>query len=243
MIPIKDDIPSRTFPIVNIMLIVLNVFVFLAEVSLGPKLQYLFGHLGVVPAKFFASYYIAGDRIIYIGTVDRILPLFTSLFLHGGWLHLIGNMLYLWIFGDNVEDRMGHLRYLIFYILCGVIASLTHIALNPTSTVPCVGASGAIAGVLGAYMLLYPTARVVVLVTFFFYIDFVALPALLVLGLWFVMQFFSGVLSLGVENAASGGVAWWAHIGGFVAGMVLLFVFKKRNYRPVGRDLWWTRGL
>lgn len=241
MIPLKDDIPSRTFPIVNITLIILNIFFFLVEVSLGDRLNALFGSFGVVPAKFFASYYIAGDRIVYIGAAERIIPLFTSMFLHGGWFHLFGNMLYLWIFGDNVEDRMGHLRYLIFYLLCGLIASLTHILFNPTSTIPSVGASGAIAGVLGAYMLLYPTARVIVLIVLFFYIDFVALPALIVLGFWFIMQFFSGVLSLGVQNASAGGVAWWAHIGGFVAGMVLVFVFKKRNYRPIGRDLWWIR--
>ncbi|MCX7959254.1 MAG: rhomboid family intramembrane serine protease [Deltaproteobacteria bacterium] len=241
MIPIKDDIPSRTFPVVNITLIILNIFFFLVEVSLGDRLNLLFGNFGVVPAKFFASYYITGDRIVYIGAADRIIPLFTSMFLHGGWFHLLGNMLYLWIFGDNVEDRMGHLRYLIFYILCGIVASLTHIIFNPSSNIPSVGASGAIAGVLGAYMLSYPTARVVVLVVLFFYIDFIALPALLVLGFWFVMQFFSGVLSLGVESASSGGVAWWAHIGGFVAGMALLFVFRKRNYRITDRDLWWIR--
>ncbi len=241
MIPLKDDIPSRTFPIVNITLIILNIFFFLVEVSLGDRLNLLFGNFGVVPAKFFASYYIAGDRIVYIGAAERIIPLFTSMFLHGGWFHLLGNMLYLWIFGDNVEDRMGHLRYLVFYLLCGLIASLTHILFNPSSTIPSVGASGAIAGVLGAYMLSYPTARVVVLIVLFFYIDFVALPALIVLGFWFIMQFFSGVLSLGVQNASTGGVAWWAHIGGFVAGMALLFIFRKRNYRPIGRDLWWIR--
>jgi len=241
LIPLKDDIPSRTFPIVNIILIILNVFFFLVEVSLGERLNVLFGNFGVVPAKFFASYYLIDDRIVYVGTVDRIIPLFTSMFLHGGWFHLLGNMLYLWIFGDNVEDRMGHLRYLIFYILCGLIAGMTHIIFNPSSKVPSVGASGAIAGVLGAYMLSFPTARVVVLVVLFFYIDFIALPALLVLGFWFVMQFFSGVLSLGVESASAGGVAWWAHIGGFVAGMVLLFVFKRRNYYPAGRDIWWVR--
>ena len=239
MIPIKDDIPSRTFPIVNISLIFVNIFFFLVEVSLGDKLALLFNHFGVIPAKYFASYYITSDRVVYIGTADRIIPLFTSLFLHGGWFHLFGNMLYLYIFGDNVEDRMGHIRYLIFYILCGLIANLTHIAFNPESRIPSVGASGAIAGVLGAYMLLYPTARVVVLIMLFFYIDFVALPALIVLGFWFIIQFFSGILSLGVQSASTGGVAWWAHIGGFVAGMSLVFLFKRRDYRPIGRDLWW----
>ena len=239
MIPLKDDIPSRTFPIVNISLILVNIFFFLVEVSLGDKLALLFNHFGVIPAKFFASYYITPDRVVYIGTADRIIPLFTSLFLHGGWFHLFGNMLYLYIFGDNVEDRMGHIRYLIFYILCGLIANLTHIAFNPESRIPSVGASGAIAGVLGAYMLLYPTARVVVLIMLFFYIDFVALPALIVLGFWFIIQFFSGILSLGVQSASTDGVAWWAHIGGFVAGMSLVFLFKRRDYRPIGRDTWW----
>ncbi len=241
MIPLKDDIPSRTFPIVNILIIFINIFFFLVEVSLGNRLEILFNTFGVVPAKFFASYYIMQDRVVYIGLLDRIVPLFTSMFLHGGWFHLLGNMLYLWIFGDNVEDRMGHFRYLLFYILCGIVANITHIIFAPTSNIPSVAASGAIAGVLGAYLLLYPTARVVVLVIIFFWIDFITLPALIVLSLWFVIQFFSGLASLGAQNAASGGVAWWAHIGGFVSGMALLFIFKKRNYRPVGRDLWWIR--
>lgn len=241
MIPIKDDIPSRTLPIVNISLIIINIFFFLIEVSMGERLATLFNNFGVVPAKFFASYYVVQDRVVYVGLADRVIPLFTSIFLHGGWFHLFGNMLYLWIFGDNVEDRMGHLRYLLFYILCGFSANITHILFTPTSTIPSVGASGAIAGVLGAYLLLYPTARVVVLVVLFFWIDFIALPAIIVLGLWFVVQFFSGLASLGAQSASTGGVAWWAHIGGFVAGMALLFVFKKRGYRPIGRDLWWIR--
>lgn len=242
MIPIKDDIPSRTFPVVNIFLIIMNIFFFLIEVSMGERLTVLFNNFGVIPAKFFASYYIIQDRVIYVGLADRIVPLFTSMFLHGGWFHLFGNMLYLWIFGDNVEDRMGHLRYLIFYILCGIIANITHILFTPTSNIPSVGASGAIAGVLGAYLLLYPTARVVLLVILFFWIDFITLPAILVLGLWFVVQFFSGLASLGVQSVSSGGVAWWAHIGGFIAGMALLFIFKKRGYSPLGRDIWWIRG-
>lgn len=241
MIPIKDDIPSRTFPIVNISLIIINIFFFLVEVSMGERLAALFNNFGVVPAKFLASYYVVQDRVVYVGLTERVIPLFTSMFLHGGWFHLFGNMLYLWIFGDNVEDRMGHLRYLLFYILCGLSANITHILFTPVSTIPSVGASGAIAGVLGAYLLLYPTARVVVLVVLFFWIDFIALPAVIVLGFWFVVQFFSGLASIGVQSASSGGVAWWAHIGGFVTGMALLFVFKKRGYGPIGRDLWWIR--
>ena len=149
------------------------------------------------------------------------------MFLHGGWLHLGGNMLYLWIFGDNVEDKLGHIRYLAFYIVCGLAASILHVFVDSTSIVPTVGASGAIAGVLGAYLLLFPRARVVTLIPIFVFIQVAELPALLVLGFWFVMQFFNGLMSLGYQTAGMGGVAWWAHIGGFVAGLALVIPLRK----------------
>jgi membrane associated rhomboid family serine protease len=162
-----------------------------------------------------------------------------AMFLHGGWAHILGNMLYLWIFGDNVEDRLGHGRFLIFYLLCGWVASYAHVWSMPTSTMPSLGASGAIAGVLGAYITLYPHARVVTLIPLGIFTDLVQIPAVFVLGFWFVQNLFSGMLSLGVRTAQGGGVAWWAHIGGFVAGLVLVWIFQNRKRRPPSRDRWW----
>ncbi len=160
-----------------------------------------------------------------------ILPFFTSMFLHGGWLHLIGNMWYLWIFGDNVEDTFGHFGFLIFYMVAGIGAGTLHTILNSFSAIPTVGASGAIAGVLGAYMLLYPFARVLTLIPILFFVQIIEIPALLVLGFWFLMQFLSGAGSLAVTDPTGGGVAWWAHIGGFVLGICLIPVFRKRRKR------------
>jgi len=196
--PLKDDIPSEHAPVVNILLIVLNVLVFLFEMSLGPQLQGLINTYGLVPARFEVS------------------ALFTSMFLHGGWGHLFGNMLYLWIFGDNVEDRMGHVGYLFFYLVCGVAAGVAHVLTNAGSAVPTVGASGAIAGVLGAYLVLFPRARVLTLLPFFTTVYF---PASFFLGIWFVMQVFSGAWQLGVAHTSN--VAFLAHVGGFVAGAFL----------------------
>jgi membrane associated rhomboid family serine protease len=161
------------------------------------------------------------------------------MFLHGGWAHIIGNMLYLWIFGDNVEDRMGHWRYLVFYLVCGWTASYAHIWSDPTSRIPSIGASGAIAGVLGAYITLYPHARVVALIPLGIFMHTVQIPALFFLGFWFLQQFLVGSLALTQETAQTGGVAWWAHIGGFVAGLVLVWVFQSRKRRPAQRDAWW----
>jgi membrane associated rhomboid family serine protease len=240
MIPLKDDVPSRTFPIVNITFIVLNVIAFIIELSMGKRLDAFIQMYGVVPVKYFyEGFDFGGGNVHYFTTAERIVPLFTSMFLHGGWLHLIGNMLYLWIFGDNVEDRMGHLRYVFFYILCGLAASAAHILTNQRSPVPTVGASGAIAGVLGAYLMLYPRARVIVLIPIFVFMEVVQLPAVFVLGFWFVMQLFQGTLSLAAASTATGGVAWWAHIGGFVFGMLMIQIFKKRERYLVERDLWW----
>jgi membrane associated rhomboid family serine protease len=179
-----------------------------------------------VPVKFFAPLSFAHPHLS-----RRILPLFTSMFLHGGWLHFLGNMLYLYIFGVNVEDRLGHVRYLFFFILCGMLAAGVHLITNQGSRLPTIGSSGAIAGVMGAYFFLFPYARVVTLIFIFFFIDIVEIPAFFFLAFWFLLQFFSGTVSFGTQDALSGGVAWWAHIGGFVAGIVLLLIFGANNIR------------
>lgn len=221
MIPIKDRNPTHRFPVVNVSIIVVNVAFFLYEVSLGPGLESFFYRFGVVPQNMT----IALKSMDF--SVATILPLFSSMFLHGGWLHLGGNMLYLWVFGDNVEDKLGRGRYFLFYILCGIAASLAHIIIDPNSQMPTVGASGAISGVLGAYLLMFPKARVVTLIPIFVFLQVAELPALVVLGFWFVLQFFNGLISLGYETAGMGGVAWWAHIGGFVTGLILVMPFRK----------------
>ncbi len=222
MFPLKDTIPSQTFPFVNIFLIIINSVVFLFEVSLGPQqLQAFIHQFGVIPAKFFLM--AQNDPANVVG---RYLPIFTSIFLHGGWFHIIGNMWFLWIFGDNVEDRMGHFRYFIFYILVGLLAGITHIYLNPASTVPTIGASGAIAGVMGAYFILFPNSRIITLIIIVFFVDIIEIPAFFFLGFWFLLQFFQGTASL-MAPTNMGGVAWWAHFGGFVAGAILVFFFKK----------------
>jgi membrane associated rhomboid family serine protease len=242
MIPIKDDIPSRSYPIVNVTLIVLNVIVFFFELSLGDHLESFVRTFGVIPVKYFYSGVRLEDgSVILFSLEEKIIPLFTSMFLHGGWFHLIGNMLYLWIFGDNVEDRMGHFRYILFYILCGLAAAGAHIITNPESNIPTIGASGAISGVLGAYLMLYPLARIIVVIPILFFWDVIKLPALIVLGFWFVTQIFQGTLALAIETTATGGVAWWAHIGGFVFGMIAVNIFKKKSRKPVYRDFWWER--
>jgi len=227
MIPFRDNIPSRRYPIVTVLIIVVNTLVFVYQLFLPPKaLETFIFHYGVVPARLelTAQYPLAVLRV----TATSI---FASMFLHGGWIHLIGNMWYLWIFGDNVEDRMGHFRFLVFYLLCGLAASLTHLAFNLGSSVPSIGASGAIAGVLGAYLLSYPFARVLTLVPFLIVWPVVELPAILVLGFWFVIQIFNGAAAVASTAQTGGGVAWWAHIGGFVAGMLLLPVFAQRRGR------------
>ncbi len=224
MIPIGDDVPGERFPFLTYVLIGLNVLVFLFQLSLPQaELRELILTWGVTPRAVSAW---SGDPMV-------LLTLFTSLFLHGGWFHLIGNMLYLWIFGNNVEDRMGHAGFLVFYLLCGLAASLAEVLLKPGSGFPTIGASGAIAGVLGAYFLLYPKAKVILLVPVFLFFFFtVQVPAVVVLGLWFVMQLFSGVSQLGV-GTESGGVAYWAHAGGFVAGMVLMPLFRCSRRSPL----------
>jgi membrane associated rhomboid family serine protease len=206
-----------------VLLILANALAFFYELSLGPSLEPFLRNAGIVPAAVFA--WPQSD----LPLIAVILPFFTSMFLHGGWLHLIGNMWYLWIFGDNVEDRLGHFTFLIFYLLCGLGAGVVHTVLNYYSLVPSIGASGAIAGVLGAYVVSYPFARVLTLVPIFIFIQVIEIPALIVLGFWFVMQFLSGTASLASANAEAGGVAWWAHVGGFVIGMILVKMFPRKD--------------
>ena len=225
MIPIRDTIRSRSAPVVTLALIVVNVLVFLHEIALGPYIERFVYAYGLIPRRFV---YWPGDPLDPL----RYIPIVTSMFWHGGWLHLIGNMLYLWIFGDNVEDRLGHGRFLVFYVGCGLIAALTQVALSPDSVVPTVGASGAIAGVLGAYLISFPRSRVVTFIPIIIFPWIVEIPAVAYLVLWFAMQLLSGVASLG-QAEALGGVAWWAHIGGFVAGLLTVGVLAPRRLTQV----------
>jgi membrane associated rhomboid family serine protease len=225
MIPFRDNIPSRSFPVITICIILINAAAFVYELSLGRALDSFLMQYGVVPAV------VASWPESDVPLQAVAIPFVTSMFLHGGWLHLIGNMWYLWIFGDNIEDRLGHFTFLIFYLLCGLGAGIVHTILNYHTVVPAVGASGAIAGVLGAYLVSYPFARVMTLVPIFIFIQVIEIPAMIVLGLWFVMQFFYGTASLAATTASEGGVAWWAHVGGFVIGLILVGLFPRKD-RP-----------
>lgn len=233
MIPLRDDNPRRTVPYVNYVLIALNVVAFMWELSLGANLEPALFSVAFIPARFWVPGNMAAD----------LLTIFVSMFLHGGLLHIGSNMLYLWIFGDNVEDRLGHGRYLAFYLACGFLATMAHAFFSAGSRIPAIGASGAIAGVLGAYLVLYPRAQVMTLIPIFFLVTIRHIPAVIILGLWFVLQLFSGVGSLGVTDAQDmGGVAYFAHIGGFVAGMLLIMPFGGFS-RPRPRQPpppWWA---
>jgi len=218
MIPLRDIIPSRTTPVVTITLIGINVLVFLYELSLGRAVDAFTLYWGLVPAAF------------------SWVTVVTSMFLHGGFMHVAGNMLYLWIFGDNVEDRMGHGRFLVFYLLCGVAAALAQTITQPDSVIPMVGASGAIAGVMGAYFVLYPRSRIVTLIPLFFFFQVIEVPAILFLGIWFIMQFISGLGSIVTVAGNTGGIAVWAHVAGFVAGISGVVVFRRPERQRVE---WW----
>jgi membrane associated rhomboid family serine protease len=220
LLPFRDHLPRHTRPWVTLALIAANLAAFAYELSLGAALEGFLRDYGVIPARLVGEWN-AGAR----GAAE-LTPVLTAMFLHGGWLHLILNLWFLWIFGDNVEDRIGHARYLALYLVAGVAATLAHVIANPASTLPTVGASGAIAGVLGAYFLAYPRARVTTLVPIFVFIHVAVLPAWVVLGMWFALQFLSGALSLAATQASAGGVAWWAHIGGFAAGLLLMPVLS-----------------
>ena len=229
MIPLRDDNPAQTVPFVTRGLIVLNVLAFVYELSLSDGTHEFLRDWGLVPGRLFAA--LTGETSLPV----ELLTLVSSLFLHGGWLHLIGNMWYLWIFGDNVEDRLGHARFVAFYLFCGTAAALAQAFVSPSSRVPMVGASGAIAGVMGAYFVMYPHSRIVTLIPFFFR-QVVEVPAVFFLGIWFLMQFLSGVGSIAQVEAGTGGVAFWAHVAGFVAG-VLGGLALRRPERQ--RPEWW----
>ena len=224
MIPLRDQNPSRSTPAVTRGLIVLNAAMFLYELWLGPELKDFMFSWGLVPARLPAALEVGGESLGWTS-----LTLVSSLFLHGGWMHLIGNMWYLWIFGDNVEDQLGSTGFLLFYLAAGIVASLIHAYTNIGSRVPTLGASGAIAGVLGAYAVMFPRARVITLVPFFPFFQVIPLPAILMLGVWFVFQFVAGAISFG---QGGGGVAWWAHIGGFVFGVVVAKITYPFRRRP-----------
>jgi membrane associated rhomboid family serine protease len=214
VIPLRDVIPSRTTPYITVTIIVLNAIAWLFELSLPRDVLPVFLQVyGVVPAMF------------------RVSTLLTSMFLHGSWMHVIGNMWYLWIFGDNVEDRVGHGRFIVFYLLCGIVAALGQIAIDPQSTLPTIGASGAIAGVMGAYFVLYPQSRVLTLVPLIIFWEVIELPAIFLLGFWFLMQLFSAGAIAVTASTGGGGVAFMAHVAGFVTGVIGVFVFRQRG-RP-----------
>jgi len=217
MIPLKDDIPSYRPPVITVALISINCLIYFLLLSLGEGYQLALVKWGTIPYEVTHGVELTPELSFSIP-----LSLFSSMFLHGGFFHLAGNMLYLWIFGDNVEDQLGHAKFFIFYILCGLAASLLHIFTTPNSQVPMVGASGAIAGVLGAYIIRFPHARILTLIFFGFFIRIVAVPALFVLGFWFILQLLYALPSIG---STSGGVAWFAHVGGFLAGIVLFKLF------------------
>jgi membrane associated rhomboid family serine protease len=259
MIPIGDSLRTRTVPYVNIAIIAINILVFLYELTLDSsrgllldpsrglvetysELDRFFSEWGTIPACVSDLMGLNPDVAQQtLGTIcergnNTLTSPLTAMFMHAGWLHLLGNMLFLWIFGDNVEEAMGHFRYLVFYLLCGLGASMTHVLVNANDVVPSIGASGAIAGVMGAYLMLYPRATVAVLFPIFLIFWAIPVPAVLLIGVWFVMQVFSGAASIGADVVGGGGgVAWFAHIGGFVLGLLLAYPFRRRrpSLRPI----------
>ena len=235
MIPLKDDVPSRSVPFVTIALIAVNLLAFVYQFSLGidrrgagaGMAEALVMEFGLVPCRLTGLCPTPEFP-------NPVATVFTSMFLHGGLLHIGGNMLYLWIFGDNVEDRLGHFRFLLFYVVCGVAAALAQTVIDPTSRIPMVGASGAVSGLLGAYLLLFPYATILTLLVFFPFFKFVHVPVLIVLGFWIVLQVLNGFITVSAQalgRGEMGGIAWFAHIGGFMAGMVLLFLLQPRRSR------------
>jgi membrane associated rhomboid family serine protease len=222
MIPLRDSQPSYSKPYVTIAIIAVNAFVFLFQLTLDEfSLNSFLSSYGMIPGRLHA------------------LSLVTSMFLHGGWLHLIGNMWFLWIFGDNVEDILGHAKYLLFYLLCGVAAALVQVAFNMDSQIPTIGASGAIAGVMGAYLVKFPRSRIVTLVFVLFFLTTIEIPASFILIYWFVLQFFSGVGSIATAHLSQGGVAWFAHVGGFLAGILLIYAMRPRERFRRREELHW----
>jgi len=231
VIPLQDTIPARRYPVVTVALIAANVVIFLQEVALGPSLERFIYTFGFVPARYLYLTEVAPQALL-----PRFGPMLTAMFLHGGWLHLIGNMWTLWIFGDNVEDRLGRGRFLAFYLGCGLAAAYAQYWMDPASEVPTVGASGAIAGVMGGYFVLFPHARVLTLVPILFYPAIVFMPAVVFLGLWFLLQLFNGAFAVAGAGMLAGGVAWWAHVGGFLTGVLLVRILARRDYVELRRD-------
>ena len=219
MIPLKDDNPVRKTPYATISLIAINTAVFVFQTILGPKIKEVFIlKTAAIPYEIMSLKDVSPANFL-----PPPFTLLTSMFVHGGFFHVFWNMLFLWIFGDNIEDRLGKIKFIIFYLLTGIAASMTHVAMNPDSAIPLIGASGAIAGILGAYIVLYPRAKILTLLFFFFFVQVVKIPAIIFLGIWFLTQ----ILNIG----AGGGIAWYAHIGGFATGVVLIFLFDKKNKR------------
>jgi membrane associated rhomboid family serine protease len=250
VIPVGDSVRARTFPFVNVVIISLNVVIFLYELTLSStprppfgfsELDVFFFEWGTMPACLGDEFGVQPDvaereLAFYCTNNNALASVFYSMFLHGGWLHLAGNMLFLWVFGDNVEDAMGHIRYALFYLAVGLGATATHVGTNHNDLIPAIGASGAIAGVLGAYLFLYPRASVVTLLPILLFIP-VAVPAVFLIGLWFLMQLFNGYIALTSTDVvnAGGGVAWFAHVGGFAAGVVLVKAFMLGRTAPPAR--------
>jgi len=222
MFPLKDENPTQIAPVVTWMLIAVNVLVFLYQITLGPSLarDFVFQY-GSIPAVVLGH----GKLPDNLASIPPFVSVFTSMFLHGGWMHLIGNMWFLWIFGNNIEEAMGRARYLVFYLICGLVASWSHILANMNSAIPTIGASGAIGGVLGAYIMIFPRARVYTLIFLGFFMRIMYVPAVVILGYWFLIQLISG----SVSGGQNGGIAFWAHVGGFLAGAILVGVFKKKE--------------
>ena len=225
-IPLTDHIRRRSFWAFTLLLIVANVWAFLIELSLGPELNHVVVLYGLVPARY------APRALFNLPAELTLAPVFVSMFLHGGWLHLLGNMLFLFVFGRSIEDRFGHFPFLLLYLVSGIAAALAQIIVNSGSRVPTIGASGAIAGVLGAYFVCYPGARITTLIPLFILFWTVELPAILLLGYWFLIQFIAGFQMLSIQTATAGGVAWWAHIGGFVTGALLALTLRPRRRGP-----------
>lgn len=218
MFPYKDDNPTRTVPFVTIAIIALNILVFMFQLTAQSDSKTVLFSFGAIPYNL-----ISHDST---QPIPAWMTLFTSMFMHGGFFHIFGNMLYLWIFGNNIEDVLGHGKFVIFYLFCGIIAALSHTITNPSSTIPMVGASGAVSGVLGAYLILYPHARIHTIIFLGFFVQTVRIPALIVIGFWAIIQVVNGLVASGVNH---GGVAWFAHVGGFLSGLFIILLWRKRR--------------